>query len=279
MVCVYTTGSGGAGPLRDPDGVRCWLPCIDYPDQRAVYDVTIRAPQGLRVASCGKRVSSVPYDAAHHQQHQHQWEGDEKGEDKKKKHHRPAKDVIIATRFVTATRLPALAVGFFVGQVETYRMPLYRAHGRLWVALGLSDYDMQMHTGGDGGRSNSSGGSSYFDNKKGSSGASVQRFVEKDNVMAAGSEGDEDAEGGGRPPAKRARGSSISTEDRQEAGGVKEKQQGIGDGSSSSSSNGNSIVMTGPFHHAPPPARDTLLYADEVRHSTLGLDLALRLIH
>ena len=54
---VYSTG-GGYGTLRDLDGVRCWLPCIDSPDQRAVYDVTLHYPSHMQALTCGKKIST-----------------------------------------------------------------------------------------------------------------------------------------------------------------------------------------------------------------------------
>ena len=60
---AYSLG-GGVGTLRDLDGVRCWLPCLDSPDQRAVFDITIHCPSHLTALTCGKkilsRVSSTP---------------------------------------------------------------------------------------------------------------------------------------------------------------------------------------------------------------------------
>ena len=44
-----------------------------------------------------------------------------------------------ATRFVCAGAIPAYSVGFFCGAAETYKMPLYRVHGRVWVATCLTD--------------------------------------------------------------------------------------------------------------------------------------------
>ena len=46
--CVYTVGAGGVGGLCDADGVRCWVPCIDSPDQRALFDITLHAPSECR---------------------------------------------------------------------------------------------------------------------------------------------------------------------------------------------------------------------------------------
>jgi hypothetical protein len=47
---AYTVGGGGS--LRDLDGVRCWVPCVDSPDQRAIYDITIHAPSSMQVSAC-----------------------------------------------------------------------------------------------------------------------------------------------------------------------------------------------------------------------------------
>jgi hypothetical protein len=56
-VCVYST-SYSTGSLRDVDGVRCWLPTVDALDQRAVFDISIVAPRHWRVVSCGKKLST-----------------------------------------------------------------------------------------------------------------------------------------------------------------------------------------------------------------------------
>ena len=196
-VCAYTLG-GTSGPLRDVDGVRSWLPCLDSPDQRAVYDITIHAPSHFQILTCGKKIATSltstppsqkidavnanvgmhrppsttaagipsargsyfaaaiasasssssntskgtvpvhlqPLEHCFHAPHSHAHK------DKDKVSTGVATLVpreIITSRFFTVTRLPAMSVGFFIGHVEKYKMPLYKAVGRFWVALDLND--------------------------------------------------------------------------------------------------------------------------------------------
>jgi hypothetical protein len=114
---VYTT-SYSTGSLRDVDGVRCWLPCLDALDQRAVYDISIVAPRHWRVACCGKKLSTFLL-----------------GEPDTT----PSRGRKI-TRFFTPNRIPAMSVGFYMGAVEMYKMPLYKVRARMWVGLGLRDF-------------------------------------------------------------------------------------------------------------------------------------------
>lgn len=43
-------------------------------------------------------------------------------------------------RYFTVNRIPTRAVGFFIGLSEQYSIPLYRTVGHTWVARGLMDY-------------------------------------------------------------------------------------------------------------------------------------------
>ena len=127
-VCVHTLGGGGSsGSVADVDGARGWMPCLDVPEQRCLWDLTVRAPAACAVVSSGKRVSRIgttaPLGATSN----------------------TSSSLAVAatpwavTRFASAVCLPALAVGFFVGSVESYRMGLYRTHGRVMVATGIAD--------------------------------------------------------------------------------------------------------------------------------------------
>ena len=141
-VCVYTVGAGGDGVLRDVDGVRCWVPCIDSPEQRPVFDVTIRAQANMMVLCSGKQVSRLPVVdglssssssslmevTSLRRVESRVWRSEQAG---------PMQH--FATRFVTPVRTPAFSVGFFVGVVEVHAVPLYKVRGRAWVALGLAD--------------------------------------------------------------------------------------------------------------------------------------------
>ena len=110
VTCVYTDGAGGHGVVQDEDGVRCWLPCIDTPDQRAIFDLTLKVPAGVATVASGRKVSTT--------------------ENSKQQ---------VIVRYVTSRRLPAYSVGFFAGVAEEYKLPLYRVTGKALVALGLGD--------------------------------------------------------------------------------------------------------------------------------------------
>jgi hypothetical protein len=188
MACCYTLG-GMSGPLRDLDGVRCWLPCLDSPDQRAVFDITIHAPSQFQILTCGKKVSTVlsatppsqkqaarpgaapsssssssssaaataaaargSYFAAAMSSSSSGGSGSSKSTSNVPLHLQPLEHCfaahgtanpvtreIVTARYFTVTRLAAMSVGFFVGTVEKYKMPLYKTVGRFWVALNLND--------------------------------------------------------------------------------------------------------------------------------------------
>jgi hypothetical protein len=168
---VYSTG-GGAGALRDLDGIRCWLPCIDSPDQRAVFDITLHCPSHMVALTCGKKIatsvtSCPPSEKKERGRRAHAHRrGSGSGsdprsdslpssadatqsgigtgtgttsplehcfatysrlasssstlssssaaEDGRERAHRE----ISTSRFFTVTRLPAMSVGFFIGQVR-----------------------------------------------------------------------------------------------------------------------------------------------------------------
>ena len=140
--CLYTTGAGGEGALRDLDGVRCWLPCLDSPEQRPIFDITVRTSSSFQVICCGRKVSSIlllPENSlapssltlkrveSYLGASAHSYSQSHSARNR------------CATRFVTPVRIPAFSLGFFVGTVEVYNVPLYKVHGRAWVAMGLGD--------------------------------------------------------------------------------------------------------------------------------------------
>jgi len=145
--CLYTTGAGGEGGLRDLDGVRCWLPCIDSPEQRPIFDVTIKTQSSFQVLCSGIKVSSTVLQTPQSSMQSlmevsslrrvesylgasaHAYSQD----------HSMGTGSRCATRFVTPVRIAAMSLGFFVGNVEVYKVPLYKVAGRAWVALGLGD--------------------------------------------------------------------------------------------------------------------------------------------
>ena len=44
--------------LYNPDGIRCWLPCIDSASNRAVFDIIIISPINFTIQSSGCLVSN-----------------------------------------------------------------------------------------------------------------------------------------------------------------------------------------------------------------------------
>jgi len=119
--CIYSTNGSNIGCLRNIDGIRCWMPCIDSPDQRSIYDMTISySPGNLMCISPGLLVSKESYKDNH-------------------------KD-ITSVRHFTINRIPAMSVGFFIGRVESYSMPLYKLKGVMMVAVDLIDYKNGIYT-------------------------------------------------------------------------------------------------------------------------------------
>ena len=217
-VCMYTTG-GSPGLLRDIDGSRCWMPCIDSPDQRAVFDVILKAPAKYEVVCSGLLVSKTT------------------SPDSK----------TISHRFVTITRIPAMCIGFFIGKVETYAMPLYKTDGRFLVARGLQDFIL-------------SSPKSEKLHRKISKLSIKTNDVNDDNddndAFADEMKGDND-----NRDKKRQRHDEEGNEFNEEKDeDVVMDERTSNDKSSSSSSS-------------------SLLYVEEVRHTTLGLDLGMRIIH
>ena len=120
--CAYSTISlSEQYSGRDVDGVRCWLPCIDALDQRLVFDVSLKTPRRCNVLCSGERISTM------------------------KVSHRRGDALPIPmkiTRFFTPTRIAAGSIGFFIGSVESYNMPLYKVNGKFWVTTGFRDFTL-----------------------------------------------------------------------------------------------------------------------------------------
>ena len=70
--CIYSTNGSNIGCLRNIDGIRCWMPCIDSPDQRSIYDMTISySPGNLMCISPGLLVSKESYKDNHKEEQNH----------------------------------------------------------------------------------------------------------------------------------------------------------------------------------------------------------------
>lgn len=110
---VYTVNNS-TGSLYDVDGVRCWLPCLDFTDQRTIFDISISISRSYHVACAGKKLAAV------------------------KNATRPKAGRLVH-RFFTAHRMPVMQLGFFAGKIESYRMPMYQAKSRVWVLKGIQD--------------------------------------------------------------------------------------------------------------------------------------------
>lgn len=109
-ICSYSTSFSPS--FYNPDGVRCWLPCLDSLDQRYLFDISLSVAKNHPVCCSGRRLAVS-----------------RRGKSKRFQH-----------RFFTPTRLPACQLGWFIGKVESYKMSLYKAKGKIWVATGLADY-------------------------------------------------------------------------------------------------------------------------------------------
>lgn len=120
--CVYSTVSqSDRFCSRDVDGVRCWLPCLDALDQRMIFDISFKTPRKYSVMCSGERISTI-----------------------KVPRQRETADGIAlkVTRFFTPYRIATSSLGFFIGPVESYNMPLYKVKSKFWVATGLNDFSL-----------------------------------------------------------------------------------------------------------------------------------------
>eukprot|EP01034_Spumella_vulgaris_P029171 gene29171-36173_t len=285
--CVHTTQYSN-GLQYNVDGTRCWLPCMDSLDQRAIFDISITVDQKYSVVCCGTKVSTTTSGHKHHHSHA-----------------QPATQPTKTTRFVTPHRIAAMSAGFFVGSLESYDMPLYKVKAKVHVALGLSDFvSGGAQKGTDGGHHNTSSNEVKFikrvvngvDNTtrrvrrpvEGGEGLSVVK-QEEETMLKDENEDDQ-------PPSKKSR------LDQQQTAEVKVEQidvtsiaasvkHSMDPPSTTPSATGSSHSKHHHHHHSKahvniveeedsadysPPAR---LYSDAVHHSTLGLDMALRIIH
>lgn len=270
--CAYTTGAGGEGGLRDLDGVRCWMPCIDSPEQRPIFDVTIKTQASFQVLCSGKKVSSLVIpDASSHSLMEvtslrrvtsylgasaHAYVSSSASNR-------------CASRFVTPVRIAAFALGFFVGNVEVYKVPLYKVHGRAWVALGLADMVLSRNVS--------------------------QRDEDEDEILKVGAEinrsrnGSIDIiDGDTQRERKRARihgtsiGGSLSTNSENvdsplspSRNRARSRSFGAATGLRDQSNSHEEMEKQARIRSMHVPT----LYEAAVRHTSLGLDMSLRLLH
>ena len=155
-------------------------------------------------------------------------------------------------RYLTINRITASALGLFVGRAEQYSLPLYRVVGKVWVARGLVDYVKSMHIK-----------PATLPSTAASSGTKPVLTTE-----ARRHESD------GQPHAKRMRTDSEGGEAEAafpqdpDAGVEVDGLRDIGDEEDDDESEVSTVG------HAL-----GRLYRDLVRHKTLGLDLATRVVH
>lgn len=152
--CIYSfTGARDCHLLNDVDGIRCWLPCLDHPAQRPIVDITLHYPVSSNMKreaiSIGCKVfhksfeiktgSPRPtifsdYAKIHRDQETplcSRWYPFERFFKGMK---------INSTRFISTQKIPINAVGFFIGSLESYSIPLYRIQGRVGVATNINDF-------------------------------------------------------------------------------------------------------------------------------------------
>ena len=51
-----------AGTLNEPQNARCWLPCNDVPNDKALWSIAVNVPVGMKAVSNGSLDSSVVYN-------------------------------------------------------------------------------------------------------------------------------------------------------------------------------------------------------------------------
>ena len=152
---------------RDVDGVRCWLPCFDSLDQRLVFDISLKIPRKSSVMCSGERISSI----------------------KVPRRSIKADGVAVEsgpmkiTRFFTPTRIAAGSVGFFVGSVESYNMPLYKVNGKFWVTTGLHDFSLTQIKSASRKKPDSSTGSPRNNASKGEKQSRKRAISAKPNTI------------------------------------------------------------------------------------------------
>jgi len=140
--CLYTTTSNHNHTLRNIDGIRCWLPCLDALDQRLVFDITIIIPINYKIACSGKRISTYIIKDIYILQQIFSNKILSLLQSSKQ-------DISLfpykLSRFYTSNITPAMSIGFFIGIIEQYRMNLYKVKARIWVAMGLNDFMLSKY--------------------------------------------------------------------------------------------------------------------------------------
>lgn len=139
-VCVYSTsGARQNHSLLNFDGVRCWLPCLDGLEHRCVYDITLHVPSNMHLVLCtgssiSKSTSTINIAKL----------GKLVGHNSSSTNSRvtTASSYIKYTsiRYFSINRINANSIGFFVGNGESYQMPLFNCRGKFSVALDILDY-------------------------------------------------------------------------------------------------------------------------------------------
>lgn len=234
--CVYTLNKGASGVV-DPHGVRCWLPCVDHPNQRPTFDLTISAPAHMAVTCSGRLIDSKSREAT------------------------KTSPSTRAHRYFTVNRIPASSVGFFVGLSEQYTVPLYRTIGHTWVARGLMDYIPTRNQTVS--KASKSTAQSNLQSQM-----QLQNGPNKKARLAAPQEN--------RNPNQKHTAPVGTINNRNESE----------DSSDNKDEETNAVIDTEveeaedtDIMKAEHNLRGGRLYREHVRHSTLGLDLAMRLIH
>lgn len=289
-VSVYTP-SFSTGTLRDVDGVRCWLPCIDALDQRAVYDISITAPRNWRVACAGKKLSTFLVAPTATASQSASAESDT--------------TQFKVSRFFTPNRIAAMSVGFYMGAVEMYKMPLYKVRSRIWVTTRLNDF---VHVQKSSGKTSSRNGNREDEEEEGDTN-------EESSSSSDGGRGEEDEDedcepvelikplgesyyagfkrrlpdGTGVVVAAAVTTATASSNAEEETNQPSSKRTRTEGGNHTQitftaavSSAKAAETGTANFHkglHKKPELVPSRLYASKVHHSTLGLDISLRLLH
>jgi hypothetical protein len=235
--------------MLDMDGVRCWCPCIDSAGQRTIFDVNITASSLFTVTCSGQRLhpklltagSKLPVT----------------GKTVASAGNPVAK--FLVHRFFSTTRIPFSNVGFFVGVVEKYTVPLYRLEGMIWVTRGITNKIFVAATPDE--EEQPTTGNTISEDEITADETDGEGSVGNDdsNVIAISSQDDSrmQQDRGGNDVDDDVDNESDDSDDEDES------NQDIMD---------PKLIMKAMMRRKP-------LYEAAVKHTTLGLDIALRIIH
>lgn len=276
--CVYSTnGAHNNESLDSFDGVRCWLPCVDKLDQRAIFDITIHAPMSKNAVMCTGEPLSKSDRYVKRSELRSFFVRHEDANDQMDDNMSDAGDATInpmasdlindddtlafsSTRFFSLQRIAATNVGFFVGIGESYHMPLYRCRGRIVIALNINDYTCNKPP--------PTRAEHKLQNKVSS------KDIDSPRIVTTGSNKDSNA---GNKRARFHEVADVATSARKRSVSFVDPPEKEMD---SPTSNYRKRPRNSEKVESSSAASSSRhIYADKVRHSLLGFDMAQRIIH